>query len=180
MKIKVCDNEFDKEKLIKEQKDHHQAADSAYKSKAKDKELAKSDPSVKCYVFDLQQCLPTPNLNTSVAFYKRLYWTYNLTVHDCGTKEATHYIWHEAVGERGANEIASCLYKHLKDHLPNTIKTIILYSDTCAGQNKNSIVAAMFTYLMQKKTTLKEVHHKFLIPGHTHLECDSDHSVIER
>lgn len=24
------------------------------------------------------------------------------------------------------------------------------------------------------------MHHKFLIPGHTHLECDVDHAVIER
>lgn len=41
-------------------------------------------------------------------------------------------------------------------------------------------MAAMFSYLMQKKTSLNEVHHKILIPGHNHLECDADHSVIER
>lgn len=38
----------------------------------------------------------------------------------------------------------------------------------------------MFTYLLQVKPTITEKHHKFLVPGHTHMECDADHSVIER
>lgn len=80
----------------------------------------------------------------------RLYWTYNLTVTDLGSKMSTCYEWHECIAKREANEIASCLYKELMS-LPNTVKTITLYSDTCARQNKNSYVASMFSFLSQKK-----------------------------
>lgn len=45
--------------------------DAAYNSKSKDKELLLSTPSLKVIVFDMQQCLPTPDLKTNVVFYKR-------------------------------------------------------------------------------------------------------------
>ncbi|XP_050515795.1 uncharacterized protein LOC126890691 isoform X1 [Diabrotica virgifera virgifera] len=179
MKLEVCDNEEQKQMIVEETNSHHEAADLAYNTKKEDKARAQIDPSIKCYTFDLQQCLPTPDLETSVAFYKRLYWTYNLTIHDCATGKASCYLWHETLAKRGANEIASCLYKEIMD-LPDSVKKIILYSDTCGGQNKNSHVAAMFTYLLQQKNTIEEIHHKFLIPGHTRMECDADHSLIEK
>ena len=38
----------------------------------------------------------------------------------------------------------------------------------------------MFTVVMQELEHLQTVDHKFMISGHSHLECDYDHSVIER
>lgn len=179
MKIQVCVDENEKDNLVKERELHHTAADLAYESKRVDKEEAINDASVKCFTFDLQQCLPTPDIQTSVAFYKRLYWTFNLTIHDCTTGEASCYLWHESVAKRGANEIASCLYKEIQN-LPDSIRKVVMYSDTCGGQNKNSHLAAMFTYLMQENTALSEINHKFLVAGHTRMECDADHSLIEK
>lgn len=144
-----------------------------------DKQRANDDESMICHTFDLQQCLPTPFLETSVSFYKRKYWTYNLTIHNCGSGFASCYLWHEYLAMRGANEIASCLIKELME-LPSEIKNDVLYSDTCGGQNKNYFVALMFLTVMQMKGSLEEIHHKFLVPGHTHMECDVDHSLIEK
>lgn len=88
-------------------------------------------------------------------------------------------MWHEGIAQRGANEISSCVYKFIMD-LPNNVEKLILYSDTCPGQNRNNILPIMFKMALHQKESLTEIHHKFLVPGHTHLECDSDHALIER
>ena len=147
MKIKV-EETYEQKKILQEELNNHLvSADLAYESKRVDKIMAINDPTIKCYTFNLQQCLPTPDLHTSVAFYKRLYWTFNLTIIDLSSKTTTCYLWHESIAKRRVNEIASCVFKEFIN-LSDTIETVILYSDTCASQNKNSHVFVMFTYLL--------------------------------
>lgn len=177
--MKISANAENIDKLTRQLANHQAEAHYAYKSKSNDKETYKNDAFTKVYTFDMQQCLPTPDLFTSVAFYKRQLWTFNLTVHDCITKQSFNYMWHEAVGGRGANQVASCLYKHLFD-LPMDVIHVILYSDTCGGQDKNTHVVAMLFTLLQNNQHLETIDHKFLVAGHTHMECDTDHSLIER
>uniref|UniRef100_A0A1B6ERS8 Uncharacterized protein n=1 Tax=Cuerna arida TaxID=1464854 RepID=A0A1B6ERS8_9HEMI len=38
----------------------------------------------------------------------------------------------------------------------------------------------MFMFALSQKENLKVIDQKFLLPGHTRLECDSDHARIER
>lgn len=179
MKIKSETVVEQKEIYEKELKEHHNLADAAYNTKKDDKNRAKEHSALRAFAFDLQQCLPTPYLNTSVAFYKRQLWTYNLTMHDLGNGDVKCYMWHEAEGGRGANQIATALYEELMN-LPDEVKHVILYSDTCGGQNKNSHVSVMFLAVMQRKATLQVIDHKFMVSGHSHMECDVDHGLIEK
>lgn len=48
------------------------------------------------------------------------------------------------------------------------------YFDNCGEENKNNIVAMMFLYLVKNHPTLEKVRE------HTHMECDSDHAIIEK
>lgn len=164
-----------------QQASHHLEADLAYKAKEFDKVLSKNNDSIKTFTFDLQQCLPTPFLQTSVSFYKRQLWTFNLTVHDCATNSPDCFMWHEGQAKRGGNEIASCLLKHLKSlDIKGHVKSVIYYSDSCPGQNKNSFLSTMFLTFLKNAVNIANIHHKFLVPGHTHMECDVDHALIER
>ncbi|CAG9814673.1 unnamed protein product [Phaedon cochleariae] len=179
MLLENTSNSSKKESIKHELEEHQREAEEAYDAKRNDKSSSLTSESFHVLTFDLQQCLPTPAIETSIAFYKRQLWTYNLTLHRCHDKQAFCFMWHEAVAARGANQIASCLYKYLQE-IPENVREITFYSDTCAGQNKNSFLCVMFMLALKKNTTIHTINHKFLIPGHTHMECDGDHSIIEK
>lgn len=171
-------NDEERTEILKQQEDHHNEAEIAYETKKRDKQRAKTEDNFTVLAFDLQQCLPTPSIETSVVFYKRQLWTFNLTVHNMKSDKATCFVWYESVAKRGANEIGSCVFKAV-ENLPQNIKHVILYSDTCPGQNKNSLFLAMCVSVV-KNTHVEIVDHKFMVPGHSRMECDSDHAQIEK
>ncbi|CAH1113859.1 unnamed protein product [Psylliodes chrysocephalus] len=75
-----------------------------------------------------------------------------------------------------------CIDLHfLKDHIERDIEAeqkIIMYSDGCTSQNRNSTLAnALLNLCMDSKMTIEQ---KFLEKGHTQMEADSMHSTIER
>lgn len=81
------------------------------------KEARESNGEVECFTFDLQKTLETPSLSTSVAYYSRQLWTYNLCIYNEVTGKAYMYMWSENVASRGANELGSCLIKHLQENI---------------------------------------------------------------
>ncbi|KAK3913141.1 ATP-dependent 6-phosphofructokinase [Frankliniella fusca] len=159
--VKYSKTEQEKEENLLKQQLHHKKSQDAIDQKKADKAKAKTSETTETIAFDLQQCLPTPHLSTSIAKVSTT----------CGMKV-------EGEGGRGANQVGSALF-HYISALPDQVERLILWSDTCAGQNKNGIInSALITALSQKKT-LKFIDQKFLVSGHTHLECDSDHAIIE-
>jgi len=87
-------------------------------------------------------------------------------------------LWPETRGKRGANEIGTCLLFYLQSLDPD-VKHVTIYSDCCSGQNRNQYVCALLLYAVHKLNNIDVIDHKFLIPGHTMMECDSMHSAIE-
>jgi len=68
------------------------------------------------------------------------------------------------------------MYKWLTS-LPDSVDKVIIYSDTCGGQNRNRHIAAVLLYAAQI-TKLMTIHQKFLERGHTYMEVDSMPSAI--
>lgn len=109
-------------------------------------------------------------------------------------------MWSEDQGNKGSQEVSTCVAKFIREEVPDGVKILNLYADKCAGfyfyyffsyylltnsctssgQNKNSIVVSMLGDSVQEHPTLDEINLKFLEVGHTYMECDSMHSVIER
>ena len=80
---------------------------------------------------------------------------------------------------RGSNEIMSCLLKYFHEHCRPQPKHLIVYSDNCSGQNKNSHMICFWSWLVSKGMFTR-IDHKFLVRGHTYLPCDRDFAQIEK
>lgn len=165
--------------MNKQQKQHHDEAEEAFTSKKKRYDISTISDNHCVLTFDLQQCIPTTSLDSSFAFYKRQLWTFNFTVHNIETSIASNSIWHESIAKRGANDIGSSLY-HYFGNLPLHVSHITMYSDCCPGQNKNGIIMALCLYFLEKNNNIKIIDHKFMVPDHSRMECDSDHAKIKK
>ena len=58
-------------------------------------------------------------------------------------------MWPEHVASRGADEVGSCLLKAIPTMLRDKRK-LIVWSDSCSGQNKNFKVMCLFTRAVMK------------------------------
>ena len=159
------------------QKVHIDKKDRAREEKENDKRKAKTDSASRSVTFDLQQVLHTPCHGVSTLFYTRKLCVYNFTIYEQDTGEGFCYIWDETNGKRGACEIGTCLYDYVTS-LPQNIKHLTLFSDSCFGQNKNQYTITALQQALHH-SHLDTIVQKYLTPGHTEMEVDSIHSAIE-
>lgn len=162
-----------------EHESHLRRKQQAYQAKDSDKNIPTEEGKL-AVTFDLQQVLTVPRIFAGSAYYKRKLNTYNLTFYELQTKMGHCYYWTEAEACRGANDIATAIVMYLeKVDATERYKEVVLYSDTCGGQNRNKIcITAILSFLSSAKT-IKKVSQKFFESGHSHMECDSMHSTIE-
>ena len=159
---------------------HKRRAQAAYDMYAQNKaESSQADSNTVVITMDLEQALPTPHIRTETVFYLRQLWTYNFGVHVCNNNNGIMCVWGEHHAGRGSEEIVSCLMKVMpllesydKEHL-------IVWSDSCYGQNKNFSVMCFWQYVLAT-TSFKKVTHRFFVPGHSFMASDSDFALIEK
>lgn len=171
-----------KEKLENRYLLHLEEKDLSRKEKEQEKEKAKSDYIVS--VYDLQAVLPTPQGTVSVFYYKSKLNCYNFTVSELKTDSTECYFWHEGHGNRGADEIGSCVLHFMEKKLHTCANEagldFVFFSDNCCGQQKNRFLVAMYIYALNKYRKIRSITHKYLISGHSQNEGDSVHSTIEK
>ena len=64
--------------------------------------------------FDLKKTLPTPCIPTGIVYYKRKLWTCNLVIHSLRDNTASMFMSKEGCAKKEANDIGSCVYKHIQ------------------------------------------------------------------
>jgi hypothetical protein len=149
----------------------------AQNSKAADKETGKTNSKVKVVTVDLQSLLLCPQLNASCLYYKTKLSCHNYTIYDLVTKDVVCYFWNETDGDLSSNVFTSCMIDYLESLDLTGVETVIIYSDGCGYQNRNVTLAnALLKFATERHVTIEQ---KYLERGHTYMECDSTHSVIE-
>lgn len=156
--------------------EHMAFKNRAREEKENDKKKAQ-EKNCYCFTIDMQAVKLCPSLKVSSLYYSMKLKCHNYTIYNIATGECTNYWWHEGEAELEASVFSTILIKHLirkcTENLP-----IIIYSDGCGYQNRNCVMSnALLQYSIHKNVVIEQ---KFLIKGHTQMECDSAHSLIER
>lgn len=125
---------------------------------------------------DVQAVKLAPFFNASALYYKTKLCVHNYTVFDLTSHDATCYWWNESQGELVASVFASCLIDYIDKH-KDSGKPIVIWTDGCTYQNRNSVISSAL--LMFSITNNIIIEQKYLERGHTQMECDSIHAVIE-
>lgn len=87
-------------------------------------------------------------------------------------------VWVEGTAGRGSQEVGSALKKYILENCLN-IEELILWSDSCGGQNRNIKIVLMMKHVLHSHPTLKKITMRLLIPGHTFLPNDSEFGDVE-
>ena len=151
----------------------------AYDEKARDKSICLEDETRKVIAIDLQAVLLCPKLQASALYYRTKLACHNFTVMDLASKSASCYFWTE-VEDLSASSFASCVTDYLTRTLDESpmITEVIIYSDGCTYQNRNVVLSnALLKIAQDRHITIMQ---KYLERGHTYMEVDAIHSVIER
>ena len=90
-----------------------------------------------------------------------------------GYERMDAYVWREQDGDRGANNICSCLWKyfHMRGWLKKNYSDLCIVADNCGGQNKNRIVVRFLMWLVEMGY-FPRIRLIFLVKGHTKNSCD--------
>jgi len=157
---------------------HIEQKNRAQLEKKGDKQRMDTDPQFLSATFDLQSILQIPCGDTSQLYYKRKLVLHNLTIYESSSpNRAFCNVWLEVDGRRGSDEIGSILLDYLSN-ISDTVTHVSFFSDSCSGQNRNQFVAAVLLYATQI-LPIHIIDQKYLIPGHTQMQCDSMHAAIE-
>lgn len=102
----------------------------------------------------MQSVLLCPKSNVSSQYYKTKLIVHNFTLYDLKRKQGYCFLWNETDGGLTANEFSSIIVYFLQKFVIDTAKVynvnIILYSDGCTYQNRNSTLSnALLNLLLQ-------------------------------
>lgn len=118
-----------------------------------------------------------PSLSAGAQYFKLKLCVHQFTIYNEKDGSVSCYVWHEAEGGMDANIFTSCLLDYLES-IEDKDKPIVIFSDGCAAQNRNVTLAnALLDYAIRYNI---KIYQKYLVVGHTQMECDSVHSTIER
>ncbi|GFN85748.1 hypothetical protein PoB_001225400 [Plakobranchus ocellatus] len=159
---------------------HHRKAEVFYERKKAARVKSSQDPTTLAVAFDYQKELPLPNKTTNDIFYRRQLSVHSFNIHELAGENVFIYVYNETVAKRGSDDVASLLHHFFSNYVPAEVKHLELFSDGCAGQNKNwTIVRFLFAQVHFWKR-FETIKWSFPVRGHSYMECDRDLSMVNK
>lgn len=143
-----------------------------------DLERAKIDDEIETLTFDLQKVLFLPKIPTNIVYYLRQLNLYNFGIHVGSTNQGIFNVWLEYEASKGTQEVGSCLRKYIMN-IRHPVKKLLLWSDSCGGQNRSIKLVMMLMHTLQNHPSLETISLRFLQSGHSFLPNDTDFGDME-
>ncbi|CAH1114844.1 unnamed protein product [Psylliodes chrysocephalus] len=178
-KLKATLNDTAKRVAVAELMVHKNKAKKFYKKLDQIKKLSSETDEILGITMDYMQNLPIPDIPVQEIFYYRQLWVFEFSIHNLKTEEAKFYSYHEGEAYKGPNEVCTFLKHYFEHEVSENVKEVHIFSDGCAGQNKNHTVVRFLLALASSGRFNKIVHY-FPIRGHSFLPCDRDFGVAKR
>nr|CAI5827690.1 unnamed protein product [Callosobruchus analis] len=140
---------------------------------------AQEDEETETLTFDLQKTHPLPKLSTGISYYKRQLNLYNLGIFVGSSQKGIFNVWLENEAGRGTQEVGSYLRKFINENVNKPVQKLILWSDSCGGQNRSIKLVLILIHILQNHATLESISLKFLLSGHSFLPNDSHFGDVE-
>jgi hypothetical protein len=160
---------------IEEYESHIIRKDEARMAKAAAKDSCSNSRII--ITMDLQSVLLAPKLLASAVYYKMKLQVHNFTIFRLNDHAVDLYVWHETNGGVTCNEFVSCVVDYITK-LPQHVTSVVLISDGCSHQNRNKVLSSALRDLATTKNV--SIEQLILERGHTMMEADSVHSVLDR
>lgn len=165
----------------KKEEEEHNAKVKAIKVELMQSIDSSSEETTEVFSFELQRPLEMPCVPINESYDWRQLWFSNLCVFDEKRKLAYMYTWDEAIAERGPEQIASCLLKHIYTTVPKTAKTVILYSkSTSLYRNMKISLMLKKIYDYPNDLNLTTIEQRFFLKGHDSNDCNRCFEAIEK
>lgn len=74
----------------------------------------------------------------------------------------------------------SCLRNYILQKITPAVKHLILWSDSCGGQNHSISLVLMLVHILQNHETLQSITIRYLLSGHSFLPNDSEFGDVEQ
>jgi len=147
-----------------------------------DKKAPQRDSRIVYACYDLQKVMTLPKCPVGQLYYLRKLNVFNFTIWALYGKGKIRlcYVWNESESLRGANEVASAVFKFIEEMVERfEVKEFRFWSDNCSGQNKNRYLLYVYSmYTVAAKFDVTIIH-TYMEKGHTFNEGDSMHHSIE-
>ena len=132
-------------------------------------------------VFDYMQNLCLPYIPVQESFYYSKITVNVFAVHNLKNKHVMFYLYDETIAKKGSNEVCTFVKDYIFNYiLPDKkIKTLLMFSDNCGGQNKNQMMLSLCLALCDLGL-FEHVKHYYPIRGHSYNPCDQDFNTAKR
>lgn len=174
------DIEKDMKKLQTENKLHKTKANVFYQRKRQTRIECQSSSLKEAVAMDFQKNLSMPNITTNDVYYKRQLTLNLFNIHELSTSESYFFCYPETIAKKGSDEVSSFLHNYIFNMLDKNTRELVIFCDSCGGQNKNYTMFRFIHYVVHNAKRLDMIKIIFPIRGHSYLECDRNMGCINQ